>query len=232
MVRAGFSSWRACLCWGLATLAVSQSFALVMPAALAHPIPGANIDNPVLAFEFARSPADLDAIFGTVGDPQRAVRITGMNRGNLLDYLFMLVYGSFLFAFFAATATETGDRRWLRIGWLGPIAGCADGIENGLLLSIGTAMTNPWPELGFLPFPVWTKFVLLAAASAANAFAFIRMRAWPLAVACVPAPLAIWWGAAEPMRYGQSAASTIALCWAAMLGWAIWRVVRPLRATT
>ena len=232
MVRAGWSSWRACLLWGLATLAVSQSFALVMPSALAHPIPGASIDNPVLAFEFARYPADLDAIFGGVGDPQRAIRIAGMNRGNVLDYLFMVVYGSFLFAFFAATALDTGDHRWSRIGWLGPGAALADAIENAMLLFIGTDLESHSPELWFLPFPVWTKFIMLAAASAAAVFAFIKMRAWPLAIPCVPAAIAVWWGVAEPMRYGQSAVGTIAFCWVAMLGWAIWRTVRPVRAST
>ena len=90
--------------WGIATLAVSQSFALVMPATLAHPIPGASISNPVLAFEFSRTPAHLDAVFGLSGDPLRKARIAEMVRGNLLDYLFMLIYGSFVLAFFGAMA--------------------------------------------------------------------------------------------------------------------------------
>lgn len=232
MIRVGWNSWRACLCWGLATLAVSQSLALLMPAALAHSIPGASIDNPVLAFEFARSPADLDAIFGIVGDPQRAARIASMNAGNVLDYLFMVVYSSFLFAFFSATARETGDRRWTRAALLGPVAGLADAIENGLLLSIGANIDSPSPELWLLPFPVWTKFILLATVSGAAAVAFVHMRVWPLAIACVPATVGIWWGVAEPMRYGQASIGTIAICWVAMLGWAIWRTARPVRANT
>lgn len=80
-------SWRACLRWGIAMGIVSQCFALFMPAALAHPIPGASIANPVLAFEFARSPAHLDSVSGFVGDPLRPGRIARMMRGNILDYL-------------------------------------------------------------------------------------------------------------------------------------------------
>ena len=126
MLRAGWSSWRACLLWGIATLAVSQSFAFFMPSALAHPVPSASITNPVLAFEFARTPAHLDAVFGFPGDPLRAGRIAGMMRGNVLDYLFMVVYGSFVLAFFGASARETEERRWWIVGWLGPLAAISD----------------------------------------------------------------------------------------------------------
>ena len=223
MVRAGWGRWRACLLWGIATLLVSQSFKLFMPEAMAHPIPGATIANPVLAFEFARTPADLDAVFGALGEPLRPVRIAGMMRGNVLDYLFMVVYGSFVLAFFGASAKATDNAVWWRAGWLGPLAALSDAIENALLLSINADMASPGAELAALPWFVWIKFVALAVACGLAASALLRQRGWLPALMCIPAPIALWFGLAAPLRWGEAAVSMIALGWIAMLAWAAWR---------
>ena len=229
MLRAGWSSWRACLLWGVATLLVSQSFALFMPATLAHPIPGSSIANPVLAFEFARTPAHLDAVFGGIGDPLRNGRIAGMMQGNVLDYLFMLVYGSFVLAFFGATARHSGNPRWWLAGWLGPLAAVSDAIENALLLSINADMATPGRELAVLAYPVWIKFTALAIACGCAAWALARRRAWLPAALCAPPVIAIWFGIAAPYRWGENAVATIALAWLAMLGCAGWRLWRDGR---
>lgn len=49
---------------------------------------------------------------------------------------FMVVCGSFMRAFFGATARTTGNARWWRAGWLGPFAAISDAVENALPLSI------------------------------------------------------------------------------------------------
>ncbi len=229
MLRAGWGSWRACLLWGIATAIVSQSFGFFMPAELAHPIPGASISNPVLASEFARTPAHLDAVFGLPGDPLRAERIAGMFRVNLFDYLFMVVYGSFVLAFFGASAKVTGDPRWWRAGWLGPLAALSDAIENALLLSINSDMTTPEPELAFLSFFVWLKFIALAVACGFAAWAMVRQRAWLPAILVFPPAMAIWIGAAAPYRYGETAIFTIFVAWVVMLAFAGWRAWRQTR---
>jgi hypothetical protein len=212
--------------WGIATLLVSQSFNFVMPQEIAQPILGAQIENPVLAFEFARTAAHLDAVFGVLGDPLREARIAMMVRGNVLDYLFMVVYGSFVLAFFGACAAATAERRWWLAGLLGPLASVADAIENALLLSINGDMASPQAELAWLPIPVWTKFTALALAGGFAAWALFRQRAWLPALLCLPAPLAIWFGLTAPLRWGAAAVSAIALSWIAMLGWAAWRTWR------
>jgi hypothetical protein len=231
MLRVGWSSWRACLLWGIATVVVSQSFALFMPATLAHSIPGSSIANPVLAFEFARTPAHLDAVFGIAGDPLRGDRITGMMRGNVLDYLFMVVYGSFVLAFFGATARASGNPRWWLAGWLGPLAAVSDAVENALLLSINADMTTPQPELAVLAYPVWIKFTALAAACGFAAWAIVNQRGWLPALLCVPPALAIWFGLAAPYRWGEQAAGSIAIAWLVMLAWAAWRTWREYAPT-
>lgn len=227
MISLRWHSWRACLFWGVATLLVSQSFALFFPEALAAGIPGAAVDRPVLAFEFARTTAHLDFIFGHPGDPLRESRITGMIEGNILDYLFMVIYASFVLAFFGATAHETGERRWWFAGWLGPLAALADAIENALLLSITADMASPKTELVFLPYPVWIKFTLLAVACGLAGWAFLRQRAVMLALLCLIAPAMIVPALLSPWTWGQTAVSTIALAWIAMLAWSAWRSFRP-----
>lgn len=223
MLRTGWGSWRACLLWGIATAIVSQSFALFMPAELAHPIPGASISNPVLAFEFARTPAHLDAVFGFPGDPLRPERIAGMIRGNILDYLFMVVYGSFVLAFFGASARTTGNPSWWRAGWLGPIAALSDAIENALLLSINADMGSPQSELIALPVFVWTKFIALSLACGLAAWALVRQSAWVPALLVLPPALAVWFGVAAPYARGEAAVLTIFIAWLTMLLYAGWR---------
>jgi hypothetical protein len=229
VLRAGWGSWRACLLWGIATAIVSQSFAFFMPAELAHPIPGASITNPVLAFEFARTPAHLDAVFGLPGDPLRAGCIAGMFQGNVFDYLFMVVYGSFVLAFFGASAKATGDPRWWWAGWLGPLAAVSDAIENALLLSINADMASPEPELAALPYFVWIKFIALAIACGFAAWAMVRQRAWLPAILVFPPAVAIWVGAAAPYRYGEAAIFTIFIAWVVMLAFAAWQAWRERR---
>lgn len=230
MLNAGWGSWRACLGWGLATLAVSQAFGLFMPEVMAHPIPGASIANPVLAFEFSGTPDHLAAVFGDSGDPLRRERIAGMIEGNIFDYLFMVVYGSFVLAFFGASANTLGDRRWWLAGALGPLAALADAIENALLLSINADMATPEAELAWLAYPVWTKFTALAMGCGLAAWALVRMRGWLPAALCLPAPAATWFGLARPLSWGEPAVSAIALGWIGMLGWSIWRVWRGTRS--
>lgn len=230
MLRAGWGSWRACLLWGIATVVVSQSFGFFVPATLAHAIPGSTVTNPVLAFEFATRPGQLDAIFGAVGDPLRSARIAGIIAGNRFDYLFMVVYGSFVLAFFGATARTTGIQRWWLAGVLGPVAAASDAIENALLLSINADMAAPAPELAWLPLFVWTKFILLALDCGLAGIALLRMRAWLPAVTCFVAPIAIVPGLLRPWKWGQPAVSAIALGWLVMVLWAAWRVWRNPRA--
>lgn len=154
-----------------------------------------------------------------------------MMRGNLFDYLFMVVYGSFVLTFFGSSARAMGDPRWWIAGWLGPLAAVSDAVENALLLSINADMGEPGPELAALPYPVWLKFIALAVACGLAGWALVRQRAWLPALLCAPAPIAIWIGLAAPLQRGENAVATIALGWAAMLVWAAWRVWRPAHNT-
>lgn len=185
------------------------------PAELAIPLSGSEI-RPVLLFEFATQPQHLIHVFGTPDDPQRAMRIAGMNTGNLIDYLFMPVYGLFTLSFFTSLAARLGGSIWRLFGWMGVAAAVADGFENALLLSITGNMNSTADALRLLPYPVWTKFALLAVTCAGAAWGFIALRRWLLALLCLPAPLLFIPGWLDPFGIGPTATATIGLGWLAM----------------
>lgn len=156
-----------------------------------------------------------------------------MNIGNAIDYPFMLAYGLLVASFFWAIARELGQGRWRLFAWMGIAASLADAIENAIIfrmvadLSAGTDVTG---ELAILPYPVWIKFGLLAAACGGGAVAFIRMRRWILAALCLPAPLLFIPVALDPFGSGGLATGMIAPAFAAMAIHALtrWRGIGPL----
>lgn len=225
-MRRVWGSWHGAMAWGVATLLLSFAMQSVFPQELAYLPAGWALESPVLAFEFATDPSHLAAIFGTPGDPQYAARIAAMDAGNGLDYLFMLVYGSFLLAFFGAGAAARGNARWWLAGALGPFAALCDAIENALLLRITADMADASAELSLLPIFVWSKFTALALASGAAAWLFARMRAWPLALACLPGLLLIVPALYDRWTFGALVIPGTALTWTAMLVWSGWRVMR------
>ncbi len=231
LIRRAWGSWPAALVWGIATLALSRVFPSVFPQELASQPVDWSVSSPVLAFEFATHPSHLAAIFGVPTDPQYAGRIAGMDAGNRLDYLFMLFYGSTILSFFGAGAAATGNRRWWLAGWLGVLAALSDAIENALLLSITADMADASGKLAILPFFVWTKFVLLALSGGLAGWLLLRLRAWPLALLCLPGLVLIVPAILFPWRYGELVIPGTALAWVAMLLWSGWRVVRRDRSS-
>lgn len=185
------------------------------PQSLAVPLPGSQI-RPVLLFEFAANPQHLVHIFGLPGDPLRTARIAGMNTGNMIDYLLMPSYGLLTFSFFTGLARELSGRVWLVFGAAGIVAASADAIENALLLGIASNMAEPMGNLALLPYPVWTKFGLLAVSCAGAAWGFVILRRWLLALLCLPAPILLMPGWLDPYGLGPIATASIGLGWAAM----------------
>ncbi|MBD3730542.1 MAG: hypothetical protein IE933_12635 [Sphingomonadales bacterium] len=195
-----------------AIMAVMQSF---FPATLAVPLPGSTI-RPVLLLEFAATPQHLVHIFGEPGDPQRAARIAGMTTGNQLDYLLMPAYALLTLSFFLGVGRELGGTIWRLFGWMGVIAALADSVENAIMFRMVADMAHPLGEMAILPFPVWTKFGLLALTCGGAALAFARMRRWVLAALCLPAPLLLVPAMLDPYGIGPTATAMIGLGWLAM----------------
>lgn len=225
----GLANPKVTLAFFLATLGLLLAMQLLFPGELHAPLPGSDI-RPVLLLEFASDPVQLEHIFGPAGTPDHAARVAGMTKGNMLDYLLMPSYGMLILSFFAGVAARLGDRKWLWLGWLGIIAALADAIENGIMFSMVADMADPFAEMAILPYPVWTKFGLLALTCGGAAIAFLRLGRYILALFCLPAPLLFVPGMLEPLTIGPQATAMIGLGWLAMALDAIARILAGRRA--
>jgi hypothetical protein len=211
--------WYAALAAGIATLLFSLHLGRVFPAEAAgiHPGYGA----PVIAFEFARSEADLFAVFGTSADPLQVARLAAMRAGNEQDYLFMLLYAAFLGSGCFALWREL-RLRWLLAAALLPVfAALCDAYENWLLFDIQAAFTlgDYSPAMASLPWPVAAKFLALTLTNAAIGYAMVQMgRWWQFAGTLVLIPcLATIMALIAPAGFGWTLTAAIGAGWFALL---------------
>ena len=120
------------------------------------------LSNAILAFEFARSPADLNLLFGV--EPCRSTLIAAQRIDLLLDGLwFIPAYTAFLSL--AALASGVAWRRWL-VGAL-LVAGLSDQVEGLILWALLGALPGTQGLLDALWAAVHLKFALLAVGTAA-----------------------------------------------------------------
>jgi hypothetical protein len=76
---------------GAAVLLLSLVMLAVFPAApVERNVPG--FVSPVVGFELAATADDVFGILGAPGDARRQAAVAAMNRGNRIDFLFMLAY--------------------------------------------------------------------------------------------------------------------------------------------
>ena len=170
--------WVWTLAFGAATLLYGLYLTQVFPQAGHDIAPG--YGAPVLAFEFAGSQADLEAIFGFFTDPDQVTRLAAMRTGNERDYLYMLLYASFLVSGCIALWRELRLRALLAAAVLPVAAALCDAWENWLLFDIQTAFTlgDYSPAMASLPYPVAAKFLLLAATNVMIGAAATRLGRW------------------------------------------------------
>ena len=211
--------WYAAFTAGIATLLFSLHLGRVFPAEAAgiHPGYGA----PVIAFEFARSEADLFAVFGTSADPLQVARLAAMRAGNEQDYLFMLLYAGFLASGCFALWREL-RLRWLLAATLLPVfAALCDAYENWLLFDIQAAFTlgDYSPAMASLPWPVAAKFLALTLTNAALGYAMVQMgRWWQFAGTLILIPcLATIMALIAPAAFGWTLTAAIGAGWFALL---------------
>lgn len=120
--------------------------------------------TPIIAFEFARSERAVIELFGPDGSPLRESVLLALRRGTWLDFLFMLLYGSFLFTFARRCAQLSGRRLYVAAAALAVLAVIADALENVQLLQIMNAVeqTNEAGQLLWLQLFTWIKWGSLA----------------------------------------------------------------------
>ncbi|HEY0597834.1 hypothetical protein [Sphingopyxis sp.] len=170
--------WVWTLALGVAVLLFGFHLGQVFPQAGYDIAPG--YGAPVLAFEFAGSQADLEAIFGFYTDPQQVTRLAAMRAGNEQDYLYMLLYAAFLGCGCLALWRELRLRPLLAVAALPVVAALCDAWENWLLFDIQAAFTlgDYSPAMASLPWPVAAKFLLLATTNVAIGAAATQIGRW------------------------------------------------------
>ena len=176
---------------------------------------------PIIAFELARSAADLEAIFGT-RDPCRSEVVERMDAINLVDVLvYIPVYGAFMAFFFLGMRA-----RHASLGTLGfriaVIAALGDFAENACLMNLTPQLdaTSTWFTL--LPWATGIKWLGLGAAAAIAAAIYVKSagaRLWNslAALLCAAAFLSTLAAIAVPAKFGPLVGLGVGLSWLAYL---------------
>ena len=151
----GRAAWRWCVASGCLAFLCSWLFGRIPGLVACGPSHGL---GPIIAFELARSPSEVAALFGS--DPCRSTLVGAQKTGLLLDaFGFIPSYTAFLI--FAARAAAGAWRwHWMIVAAL-LIAGLCDEIEGGLLYAILLDLPGTTGLLGALFWAVHIKFALL-----------------------------------------------------------------------
>lgn len=218
-------NWLHCVLAGLLVLVLAAILAPKFPADGAGFASG--YGSAVIAFEMARSVADLHLVFGTPDDPARATRIAMMDDGNIWDFAFMAAYGAFIALFLRAAGKTDGRTIWYLLAVLGVLAALADAVENNILLGL-TADLEAAKDIELLAYPVWIKFfsIMISGVGAGIVIATQGRHFWRIlgGVAALSALLVLV-GFYDTATYGALLGLGVTICWIIMLAFAVsrWR---------
>jgi hypothetical protein len=184
----------------------------------------------LLAYQLARSPADIEAVFGPVGDPCRAAMIVAMDRANTVDLVgFIATYGAFL-AFFFVALLRSGAGAAARVGLVAVAAAIAfDILETATQLYITGGLPGSAASLTLLALGSTGKFLALALVCACAGLAMIahgRMPGRLAGAACLAGGLLVVLGLASSSSRTLLSAGN-ALAWIVMLLYATASAARP-----
>ena len=147
---------------GLLVLGMSIVLLMVFPSRAPWMMDG--FSTPIIAFEFVQSQSEVYRLFGLTGSPDQLSMtqsmIRAMDFGNRLDYIYMVLYTSFLFFFSFVCAKNTGQKYYYAGSMLSFVILVADALENIQLLRITAKITSQdfAKELSFLHCFTWIKW--------------------------------------------------------------------------
>lgn len=120
--------------------------------------------SPIIAFEFIRTPKEAAQLFGNSNSAEHALMINRMNRGNWLDFLYMVLYSSFLGLFALKCAQETNSSLYYGGVGLAGLMLVGDFLENLQLFGITAKFTSTdiGRKLAYLHLFTWLKWGSLA----------------------------------------------------------------------
>ena len=189
---------------------------------------------PIIAFELARSAADLEAIFGTQ-EPCRAEAVARMDATNLMDVLvYIPAYGVLMAFFFLGMRARHGSLATLGFR-IAVVAALGDYAENACLMNLTPQLDPASAWFALLPWATGIKWLGLGAAAAIAAAIHVKSsgaRLWNslAAVMCAAAFLSTVAAIAMPAMFGPLVGLGVALSWLAYLITAGAASFRPLAA--
>jgi hypothetical protein len=224
------AAFRVSFAAGLLVLAVTLFAAMQQPVQ-----PCGNLPQnyaPIIAFELARSTADLEAIFGTQ-EPCRSGVVERMDAVNLVDVLvYIPAYGVFMAFFFLGMRG-----RHAALGTLGfriaVVAALGDYAENACLMNLTPQLDPASVWFTLLPWATGIKWLGLGAAAAIAAAIYVKSssaRLWNYlaALLCAAAFVSTAAAMAAPAVFGPLVGLGVALSWLAYLFTAGAAAFRPV----
>ena len=171
------TAWRLSVLAGLIAFACSFAFGKIPGLVACGTFAGSGQLGPILAFELARTPGDVAALFGS--GACLASLIDAQNTGLWLDALgFIPSYTAFLVL--AAIAASRGRTQRAIVAML-LIAGLSDEIEGMFMWRIMGDLPGTPAQLHGLWWAVHVKFALLAIGTTLIGLDLIRTtRLWPM----------------------------------------------------
>jgi len=187
----------------------------------------------LLEFQMARTPADMEAVFGREGDPCRAGMVAALDRANTVDLSgFIATYGAFLVCFLLAMMRAGGGAA-ARVGLVAAVAGLAlDVLETTAQLRLTRELPGSAGALQALAIGSTGKYAALSVTSLCAGIAMIARRglAGILAgVVCIVAAGAALVGLVDPASRAFLGTGT-GIAWTVMLLYAVGALLRGDRA--
>lgn len=174
---------------------------------------------PILAFEMARSVADLHAIFGTAASACRETMVAQMNRIDWADsFFFIPIYTAFIVFFFLGARTRDA-----RLAWIGVILAITalggDYTENSQLFHLSADPDHASMALAILPWVTAVKWIALGLAGGVAGLIFAKAGGlyYVLSAACFLGLIVTIAAIANPDALGAQLSNAITLSWLSFL---------------
>lgn len=197
------------------------------------PQPCGGLDDgypPILAFELARTGADLRALFGAAPGPCRTALIDAFDTVNYVDLaLFIPAYGTFLLAFFVGVRERGAALARAGLGFT-VAAMLFDVLENVCLLALTRDLDGGARWLAILPWVTGVKWLALGDAGLVGGLLLARgggRFARVGAVLCMAAPFVTLAAIVQPAQFGPYIALGVGASWLAFLVTAVAGARRP-----
>lgn len=155
-------AWILCVVFGVGVLALLAWFAAVIPRQTCGGGQPKGT-SALLAYQLARTAADIEVVFGPEGDPCRTAMIAALDLANKVDLIaFIAAYSGFFACFFLALM-RSAFAGLARIGLVAVVFTlCCDVLETSVQLYITSSLPGSASSLVFLTIGSTGKFLGLA----------------------------------------------------------------------